>query len=787
MKQLSGWARTYIAATILASVYLVWRAVPEWHTQESFRFLLYFAGAFLASGFRARLPGINSAMSVNYIFVLVATMDLDLPHTMAVGTAGIVGQFVLRRKSWRPAQLAFNISSILVASSSCFATYHSSLVRSVNSSVPVLLFAGAATLFLVNTGSVSGIVALTERKNIWTVWREGFFWTVSHHLVGAAVAAVFHFETIYLGWESVVLTVPVIYFVYRSYAQHLDRLEGAKKHAKDMGDLHWRAIEALALAIDAKDETTHNHLLRVKVYATELGMELKMGELDMQALQAAALLHDIGKLAVPEYIISKPGKLTPEEFERMKVHPVVGAEILEQVGFPYPVVPIVRSHHEKWNGKGYPDGLSGEQIPLGARILAAVDCLDALASERQYRRALPLDEAMGIVASQSGTSFDPRVVEILARRYVELEKLAKSVPQPEEKKLSKNVKFENGDAPAAGFEEVKAVVASRPAAAAMISAAAVRSAFQSLLKLIEGAGDALSLDETLSVVAARLKGFLPYDTAVIYLKENRRLAARYAQGEDLRLFSSQEIPLGEGLSGWVAENRKSILNGNPAVETNYAREAGQSSRLLAAVSVPLESHDQVIGVLSLYNTAPNSFTREQLELLESIAPTIAGGIASAIQREAAAETERTGIGNARFFFANLAAELARAQRENLTFGLALVSIPGERLTTVGGEKLRQCCREKDYVAKLAGDDFGLILSDLQPDHAGKKVGQLKSALAPLRLSAGIAFYPRDGKTIDELFTEATRRMSSDGPEPRIAPVPQEPARDYALAASTLVH
>src|SRR5205807_5432358 len=128
---------------------------------------------------------------------------------------------------------------------------------------------------------------------------------------------------------------------------------------------------------------------------------------EIKALQAASILHDIGKLAVPDYIISKPGKLTPEEFEKMKVHTIVGSAILEQVAFPYSVAPIVRSHHEKWDGSGYPDGLKEEQIPIGARILSAVDCLDALASYRQYRRALPLDEAMEHVVSLAGRSFDP--------------------------------------------------------------------------------------------------------------------------------------------------------------------------------------------------------------------------------------------------------------------------------------------------------------------------------------------------------------------------------------------
>src|SRR5262249_26112454 len=175
---------------------------------------------------------------------------------------------------------------------------------------------------------------------------------------------------------------------------------------------------------------------------------------ERKALDAAALLHDIGKLAVPEYIISKPGRLTPEEFEKMKVHPIVGAEILESVQFPYPVAPIVRAHHEKWDGTGYPYGLSADQIPIGARIVSAVDCLDALASDRQYRRALPLDEAMERVRAESGRSFDPRVVDVLGRRYREFEELARK-KTGDKSPLSTGIRVEHGAAPAAGFEEQK--------------------------------------------------------------------------------------------------------------------------------------------------------------------------------------------------------------------------------------------------------------------------------------------------------------------------------------------
>ena len=226
--------------------------------------------------------------------------------------------------------------------------------------------------------------------------------------------------------DAALVLLPLVYFVYRSYKMYLDRLEKDKSHVEEIAGLHLRTIEALALAIEAKDTTTADHLARVRVYATEICKEIGLSQNELDALQAAALLHDIGKLAVPEHIISKPGRLTPEEFDKMKIHPLIGAEILEEVKFPYPVVPIVRAHHEKWDGSGYPFGLAGEEIPMGARILSVVDCLDALASDRQYRRALPLDQAMEIVNSEAGKSFDPVIVDILRRRYIELERLALS-------------------------------------------------------------------------------------------------------------------------------------------------------------------------------------------------------------------------------------------------------------------------------------------------------------------------------------------------------------------------
>jgi putative nucleotidyltransferase with HDIG domain len=352
----------------------------------------------------------------------------------------------------------------------------------------------------------------------------------------------------------------------------------------------------------------------------ELAKELGLSEGETEALRAASVLHDIGKLAVPEHIISKPGKLTPEEFEKMKIHPIVGAEILEQVDFPYPVVPIVRAHHEKWDGSGYPYGLSGDAIPIGARILAAVDCLDALASDRQYRKALPLDEAMAKVVADSGVSFDPRVVEILQRRYIELERVAREQPFKALPKLSTDIKVERGLAPAAGFAESEkpSATESEPTQDFLNRIAAARQEAQVLSDLSSQFGTTLRLEDTLSMLSVRLKHLVPHDSMAVYLPRNKVLIPEYVSGDNFRLFSSLRIPLGEGLSGWVAQNHKPILNGNPSVEPGYLNDPTKYSTLRSALAVPIEGPSEAAAVLALYRAGQDAFTKDDLRILETI-------------------------------------------------------------------------------------------------------------------------------------------------------------------------
>ncbi len=230
-------------------------------------------------------------------------------------------------------------------------------------------------------------------------------------------------------WMAALAAAPV-YLTYRTYKVYLGRIQDQQRHVQQVSDLHLATIEALALAIDAKDQTAQSHIRRVQVYAAGLARALGMPDNEIQGVKTAALLHDIGKLAVPEHILSKPGPLTQEEFQKIRIHPQVGAEIISGVPFPYPVAPLILSHHERWDGKGYPAGLKGDEIPLGARILSVVDYFDALMSERPYHKAMSFDAAIGLLQQESGKALDPRVVQTFIEMYPALRAEADASQEP---------------------------------------------------------------------------------------------------------------------------------------------------------------------------------------------------------------------------------------------------------------------------------------------------------------------------------------------------------------------
>ncbi len=778
-------AKLFIGITILGGLAtLVYGGIHQTSNNIA-EFICYLGIAVLASRLKVNLPGITGTLSVNFLFILIGVLDLSFSETLILGAISMIAQCFYPERP-KALQVAFNVCAGSIATALAYLAYHQRLITHVVDSRPILLGLAATIYFIANAGTIATVISLTERRPITRILVDCYFWSFPYYLVGAGIAAIIVWLNHAFNWETSLLVLPAVYLIYRSYRLYLGKLEDEKRHVEEMANLHLRTIEALALAIEAKDHTTHEHLQRVRVYAIEVAKHLGVNGPELEALHAASLLHDIGKLAVPEHIISKPGRLSPEEFEKMKIHTLVGAEILERVRFPYPVVPIVRAHHEKWDGSGYPMGLKGAEIPLGARILSAVDYLDALASDRQYRRALPMREVMQKLALESGKSFDPKVVDVLLKRYENLERLVISKSSEDlNAPLSTAIKIDRGLEPAAGFENSTATDYVGRETTFLSSIAAARQEAQALFELSQDLGASLSLGETLSVFSVKLKPMVPYDAIAIYIKRENELVAEFVNGDNYRLFSSLRIPIGQGLSGWVAHNRKPIINGNPSVEPGYLNDPSKFSTLRSALAVPLEGVAGIIGVLALYRGERDAFTSDHLRILLAVSGKMALAIENALkyqQAENSATTDYlTGLPNARSLFLQLDRELARCKRDNTSLTVMVSDmdgfkqindrfghLEGNRVLRLFAQALKDTCREYDYVARMGGDEFVVIAPGLTPDASAKKTEQMR-ALARhagsevcgediLSLSVGRAVFPADGKDAEQLLAEADRRM-----------------------------
>jgi putative nucleotidyltransferase with HDIG domain len=601
--------KLYIA--LVAGMGLLALADGLWrfHTGSWLGFLAYAAVTVLASGFKVRLPGITGTVSAAFFPVLTGIVCLSVPEALIPACAAVLIQCLWQSRKRELVKAVFNMASVAIAVEFAAALFHSRVELAVRLALLAMAY------FAGNTLPVAGIIALTERKSVWRVW-QGMFWGVPLYFAGAAAAGLFELAKGHLGWQTVLLFLPVAGLIYRSCTLHIGRMNDARVHAEETAALHLRTITSLALAIEAKDQETHDHLQRVQVYAVEIGKELGLDEREVEALRAAALLHDIGKIAVPDHIINKPGKLTPEEFQKMKVHPVVGAEILERVRFPFPVAPIVRCHHEKWDGSGYPAGLKGEEIPIGSRILTAVDCLDALSSDRQYRRAMPLDQAMAAVERDSGKAFDPRVIDILKRRYVQLEQMARSNPM-EAWRLSTDIHIERGAEPGAGFAEARAPQGGAVPPSGEGGEFSDLMRLKLLLEAVNSGDRFLNLRETLSIVGTRLREIVAFDSLGVYVPSGPSLKAVFTMG----MLAPPSMPKGHGVSGWAMDANRPILNANASLEANRAG---------LAVAMPLPGRMEAAGVLTLYNPGELPFHPRHLEALSSIA----GLLGSYLERNA---------------------------------------------------------------------------------------------------------------------------------------------------------
>ena len=576
------------------------------------------------------------------------------------------------------------------------------------------------------------------------------------------------------------LTAATLYLVYRGY---LRRIDDERRNAQQMAELHLATIEALALAIDAKDQATPNHIRRVQAYSTGLARALGMSDIEVQGIKTAALLHDIGKLAIPEHILAKPGPLTPEEFQKVRIHPEVGAEILASVPFPYPVAPIIRSHHERWDGRGYPAGLKEDEIPLGARVVCIVDYFEALTSDRPYHKAISHEAAVALIHQESGKALDPRVVDafvsVLPQLTLEIEpveRLPSLVPQRQTGEGLRTLGTRSSEV-------------ARPSVFDDIGLA--HREIYALYQIAQAMGTKLGVADMMSLISSKLSNLVPFSACALFLysESTEHLHCRFATGTDSELLQQLTLRSGQGLNGWVVRNRRPLVNARPSADLE-AMGSNAPTVLQSALVCPLIFGELLIGTLAVYHTEPGFYREDHRRLLERVCEQGGAVIHNSIVFEQTQEDSLTdpltGLPNTRSMFQHLTRELSRASRLEDEVSLVVMDLNGFKDINdtyghqAGDSALREVAsvlkgaiRPYDMCVRYAGDEFIVVLSGCGRGQAENKRVELQEAVGrialegrpgdrlSLSISAGVAVFPHDGETYEALLAKADGRMYSD--------------------------
>ena len=558
------------------------------------------------------------------------------------------------------------------------------------------------------------------------------------------------------------------------------RLSAKTRETEELSRIHFATAEALATAIDAKDQTTHCHVRRVQIYAAGLGEVLGLSKSDIAALKAGALLHDIGKLAVPAHIINKPGRLTAAEFEKMKIHTTVGAQILSRVNFPYPVTPIVRHHHEQWDGLGYPDGLRAEQIPITARIISVVDCFDSVREDRPFRRGMTRDEAIAFLLRGSGNHFDPNVVELFIKHLPRFESQIAAAGLPQQ--LPSNDKHEP-------FALTEVDMAQTRERGAYMAYDQIKSAHQEVYALYEIArtfGSSLDVRNTVEVLVDKVGHVVPFDTCVVYLYDEVKGHATPAHvaGRNAQALATRCVAPGEGVTGFALANRSPVNRLHPSLDF-AGLEIEHEYRSMA--SLPLFKDDMLLGALSVYSVELEQYSDDHMRLLETVTRLASDALSNAMhhaEAESNALTDPlTGLPNARYIALRFDEEASRARRTARPFQVVMLDLDDFKIVNdtfghkVGDKMLREMgriiqtqLREYDFLARYAGDEFVAIVQEL----VGNQVEDLRSRIetavsefslhvrgdghARVGISVGTATYGVDGETLDQLLVAADQAM-----------------------------
>jgi diguanylate cyclase (GGDEF)-like protein/putative nucleotidyltransferase with HDIG domain len=577
---------------------------------------------------------------------------------------------------------------------------------------------------------------------------------------------------------------------YRLYSQHL------AQHAlrlKEVADLNFATIEALALAIDAKDQTSQQHIKRLELFATALARELGMSEGHIQGVRTAALLHDIGKLAVPEHILSKPGPLTSEEFQKIRAHPKIGAEIISSVPFPYPVAPLILSHHERWDGKGYPEGLKGEEIPLGARILTVVDYFDAVMAERPYHKPLAMDATIGLLKQEAGKALDPNVVQAFLRLLPSL--------LVEAGRLG----LQGDETPALPATAAAAPTGDGPVKNVFDDIALAHREIFALYEIAQSMGTSLGLADTMTLISSKLSNLVPFSCAALFLLDETtdQLDCRFATGVDADVIRQVNVRSGSGLAGGVARNRRPVVNARPSTDLEAAGLDDLTTTLQSALACPLLVGERFIGVLATYHEEPGFYRDDHRRLLERISEQASSVIRNSLTyeqiREDSLTDTLTGLPNTRNLFTHLSRELARAQRLDTEVALLVMDLDrfkeindthghhvGDRALREIARVLRETIRPYDMCVRYAGDEFVVVLSGCGAAEADQKRQELQQAVErivfevrpgrqiPVGISVGAAVFPHDAHSYEALLAAADSRMYKDKAARQRRGAPEQP-------------
>jgi diguanylate cyclase (GGDEF)-like protein len=757
--------RSYVTGIIVAGAVAVALAFAFGDFSRPGLLAIFLVFSPLTSALKQPLPlkrG-RSSVSASYVAHITSLLILGPFDATLVATASAWTQCTFRMRQKNPLhRTLFSMAGLAVTMQVAGLVY--TALKSGQGTVlyGLVLPLGATTLvyFMLNTTLVALAIALSTRQPLLKVWQENFQWSAPSYLVGAATAGVFkvlYDQGTYYWWLALIV-IPA-YLTYRSYRLFIQRIENEQAEVKSVSAVQLATIEALALAIEAKDRTSPTQIRKMQAYAAGLARAVGMPEDEIPGLLTATLLHDVGNLAIPEHVFSKRGPLTFEEYQKIKIHPRVGAEILKNVPFSYPVASLIAAHHEHWGGNGSPGGLRGGAIPLGARILAVVDTYTALSSDRPHRPARPHHEALATMRQSAGIVLDPGLVETFIDVLPVLD-----------------FQFANAVGAWQPASEAGAPAATEcsPAGGALEDIAVAHHEARALYQIAQAIGASLGVVETMNLIAASLNDLVPFACSALFLvKEGTgRFECRWASGA-----RDQEVRQLTVASVEELERAVPVLN----------KGGDDPSHFRAALVAPLVFNDEVIGALAVFHTVADAYTHDHTRVFRRVADHASLVIRNSIVFERTQEESFTDpltrLPNRRYMLLYLGQQMARAERRGSALAVVMMDLNGfkqinDTLGHQAGDRalhevavvLRSMVRAYDLCVRYGGDEFVAILWECDAEHAERRRAEMERAVEAtyfegrpgeacrLSVSAGVAVFPEDGRTYEELVAVADRRM-----------------------------